>query len=174
MKKIVIMLVLDVVFGGVSFTTVSKNDGDKPKYITIGGNKYQYVIGTASKGGTYYPAGEKLTNQLNEAVVAETDGSMQNMDLLRMENGGINIGIVQADIASYECTNNPSSCRDLKVIKTNKYEYPVIVCRNDIKSLQQKTPLKIDVGALSSGGSGSLDNITRLEPDYNSYSFKCI
>ena len=171
MKKIVLVLMSLVSFAmalDLDFSTATANGENEKKYISVGEHKFQYIIATASKTGSYFPAGKKIARQLAEAVAVSTDGSLQNFDLLTGDVRGLktNVALIQADILAYQCSRNPSLCTNLRVIPTNKNEFVTLVCRADI-DLQGKTPVTVDVGPLNSGGSGSLDNIMRLEKDYN-------
>ena len=169
MKKFILLMTALATFAlALDFSTATANGANDKQYIKVGNEKFQYIIGTASKTGSYFPAGKKIAKQLNEAVAVTTDGSIQNFDLLTNDVRGnkVNVALIQADVLAYQCTKNPSACSDLRVIPTNKQEYVTMVCRDNV-DLQGKKTVKVDVGPLNSGGSGSLDNIVRLEPDYN-------
>ena len=152
----------------LSFSSSSKND--KPRYITIDGKQYQYVIGTASKTGSYYAAGYKLSKVLPDAVAAETDGSLQNLDLLNA--GHINVAIVQGDAYALWCSTHRAKCiNDFAVIETNHKEYIQIMSYPKKSGIEddgdlQKKGVKIDVGPLNSGASASWDNMCSLEPNF--------
>ena len=166
-KKLGLLITGIACASALSFS--STNKVSEPKYIEIDGHKYQYVIGTASKTGSYYKAGYKLTKVLPEAIAAETDGSIQNMDLLN--KGVINVAFVQGDAYASWCNSHRAICEnDLAVIETNHEE--VIQIMTDKKSgidddgdLQEEG-IKINVGPLNSGGSASWDNMCLLEPNF--------
>jgi len=66
LKKILLMALTIISAFGLNLSSSSKQD--TKKYITLNGHKYQYVIGTASKSGTYYAAGYKLGKHLPKTL----------------------------------------------------------------------------------------------------------
>jgi len=167
LKKISIMALSAFSAFALSFSSAGKQNQNK--YINIDGQNFQYVIGTASKTGSYYAAGYKLTKQLPEAIAAETDGSMQNMDLL--SQGVLNVAFVQGDAYNLWCNSHKAQCEnDFAVVDTGHSEVIQIMCKkgNGIKDdgdLQTKG-VTVDVGPLNSGGSASWDNMSLLEPNF--------
>jgi TRAP-type uncharacterized transport system substrate-binding protein len=167
LKKISIMALSVFSAFALSFSSAGKQD--KNKYINIDGQNFQYVIGTASKTGSYYAAGYKLTKQLPEAIAAETDGSMQNMDLL--SQGVLNVAFVQGDAYNLWCNSHKAQCEnDFAVVDTGHSEVIQIMCKkgNGIKDDGdlQTDGVTVDVGPLNSGGSASWDNMSLLEPNF--------
>jgi len=169
LKKISLLLAITASLFALSFSSSGKIQQEKPKYIEINGVKYQYVIGTASKTGTYYKAGAKLATQLPDAVAAETDGSLQNLDLL--DKGVINVAFVQGDAYNLWCNSHQATCQnDFAVIDTGHQEVIQIMCGpnsgvEDDGDLQSKDA-SIDVGPVNSGASASWDNMCLLEPNF--------
>jgi len=163
-------LLISAVVGLFALSFSSANKISKPQYIEIDGHKYQYVIATASRTGTYYKAGSKLATQLPEAIAAETDGSIQNMDLLN--KGIVNVAFVQGDAYNLWCNSHRAECSTkFSVIETNHPEVIQIMCGKnsgveDDGDLQEKGK-SIDVGPLNSGASASWDNMVLLEPNFN-------
>ena len=119
LKKLSLLVSVAVGLFALSFSSTNKIS--KPQYIEIDGHKYQYVIATASRTGTYYKAGSKLAAQLPQAIAAETDGSIQNMDLLN--KGIVNVAFVQGDAYNLWCNSHRAECSTkFSVIETNHPE----------------------------------------------------
>ena len=65
----------------------------------------EILIATGARTGSYFPVGEVIARTLKEQFptvhvqVLETDGSVQNMNLL--QEGKANLALVQSDIANY-------------------------------------------------------------------------
>ena len=168
LRKIGLLITGMVAASALSFSSAGKVS--KNKYIEIGGQKFQYVIGTASKTGSYYAAGYKLTKVLPQAVAAETDGSIQNMDLLNQ--GQINVAFVQGDAYALWCNSHRATCEnDLAVVETGHQEVIQIMSNPKKSGIEddgdlQRKGVTIDVGPLNSGGSASWDNMVLLEPNF--------
>lgn len=156
------LLVLASNLFAVSFGSSSN---DKPKYINIEGKEFKFVIGTASKTGKYYAAGSRLCTGINDCIVADTDGSKQNMELLA--DGLINGAIVQADAFNTFLENNPQYKDILLASSLDAEEEIQIVMMQgqDEDNLQNKKAV-IYVGQLKSGGAASWTAMTKLESGY--------
>ncbi|HNV70984.1 MAG TPA: TAXI family TRAP transporter solute-binding subunit [Candidatus Ozemobacteraceae bacterium] len=129
----------------------------KPKGLTV----KELRIATGSRSGTYFPVGETIARALKEhfsdvhVQVLETDGSVQNMQLL--QEGKANLALVQSDIANYAVQGKNMFIRQ-KILGVSGIaplfpEVIQIITRRadaikDLKSLKGK---KVAVGTQESG-----------------------
>lgn len=160
---LVLMLVSGLSASAVSFGT-SANDTDK--LINIDGKDYKFVIGTASKTGKYYAAGNRICNGLSGCIVADTDGSKQNMELLSQDI--INGAIVQADAYNTFLENNPQYKDTLLAAGLDASEQiQIVMLKGKTEDDLQNKNATIYVGPLKSGGAASWMAMTKLEKEYN-------
>lgn len=128
------------------------------------------VMTTGSPGGSYVNIG-KITKGLAtqyklDIELSESMGSIENIE--RVAEGEAAIGLAQADVyKEYLNANSPSN---LKIMTYLKEECLFLVGRKGGKvdgpgSLQQKG-VKVDVGDMAGGTSGSWSYIERLEDKY--------
>lgn len=146
----------------VSFGS-SANDVDKT--INVDGKEYRFLIGTASKTGKYYTAGNRLCTGIQSCIAADTDGSKQNMELL--SQGLINGAIVQADVYNTFLENNPQYKDTLLAATLDVTEQiQIVMLKGKSEDDLQNKNATIYVGPLKSGGAGSWTAMTKLEKDY--------
>ena len=149
------------------FGTASK---DKP-ILKKGsdGKEYKYVICTASETGSYYRAGKKLANLLNnttEIARAETtDGTIQNIQLIT--DGVCNVAFVQGDYLSYISGKDKSFFDNRAIIETDRKEHVQLIMRDGgtEDDLQVKGAV-VYTGLIKSGGNASWLAIRELEDNY--------
>ena len=129
------------------------------------------TIATGSKGGNYYPVGEKIAEILNQNIqglsvdVKTTQGSVENLKLL--EDGESELAIVQSDILhrSYfgdADINEASNIQGVGIKKVKNIkgiialfpEYIQVVVRKEdfnIKNIRDLSERKVSLGRLNSG-----------------------
>lgn len=129
----------------------------KPQELTV----KELRIATGSRSGTYFPVGEAIARALKEQFsdvhvqVLETDGSVQNMQLL--QEGKANLALVQSDIANYAVQGKNMFIRQ-KILGVSGIAplFPEVIqiisrradALKDLKSLKGK---KVAVGTQESG-----------------------
>lgn len=164
MRKVLLTAVLTAAIGAnaVSFGTASK---DVQKTINVDGKDFRYVIGTASKDGKYFTAGNRICNGVAQCVAADTDGSKQNMELLA--DGQINGALVQADAFNTFIENNPQYKDSLLAASLDATEQiQIVMLKGKTEDDLQSKNATIYVGPLKSGGAASWAAMSKLEPGY--------
>lgn len=157
-----LLLASAVTLNAVSFGTAA-NEQDKT--INVDGKELNYLIGTASKTGKYFAAGNKLCTGINLCVAADTDGSKQNMELLAA--GQINGAIVQADAFNTYLEINPQYKDILLAADLGAEEQVQIVMRKGGNEDElQSAKATVYIGPLKSGGAASWTAMAKLEPGY--------
>ena len=167
----IVLLIAIIGVGSVSGFSFAKQSKEKDIFIKIEGERYKYVIGSARKGGSYYKTANRLARRLSNALGAETEGSIQNMELLGQKM--INVALVQGDAYALYCDSHIDECENYSVIKTDRTEVVQIIARKGFSQSDLQTddykdgrPAKISIGSESSGGAASWRNMTRLEENF--------
>ena len=171
MKKLVFLSVFAASALYAGFGTADK----QPTQYLQGsdGEKYQYVICTASDTGSYYQAGKKLVRLLGQdyntskmiARAETTDGSRQNYEL--MAEGVCNVIFMQGDHGAFVSGKDKSFFDGKAVFETDRTENVQLIMRKgmDEDDLQKKGA-KVLVGLANSGGAASWTNMVSLEDGY--------
>ncbi len=150
------------------------NENKEPQFLKgSDGKKYQYVICTAQKDGSYYQAGKRLKNLLGKdfktdnplASAETTDGSRQNHEL--MNNGVCNVIFIQEDYLAFLEGRDKSFFDNKSVVTLERTENVQLIMKkgaseNDLQS----EDAKVLVGLLNSGGAVSWELIRTLEEGY--------
>lgn len=165
MKKLLLALTLTIsTMLSAGFGT-SSLEQDTILTNPFNGKDQRFIIGTASETGSYHKAGTKLQNGLKGAFAATTDGSMQNLELLK--DGAINVAFVQGDVYNLWLNSNPSYANKFTVLVTERTEHVQLIMRKGMTEDDlQKKGSKVFVGLQKSGGAGSYRNMQLLEPNY--------
>ena len=139
-------------------------------------------IATGSKGGNYYPVGEKIAEILNQNVqgllvdVKATQGSVENLKLL--EDGESELGIVQSDILHRSFFGDADingainiqgveikKVKNLKGIIALFPEYIQVVVKKEdfmIKNIRDLAERKVSLGRLKSGAYKNAVQLLRI------------
>ena len=167
-KMITGLLLTASLMMALSFGT--KKVGEEKKGITSGGKFYQIIMGTASKTSTYNTAGGKLINHIKGASIANTDGSLQNFELLK--DGHINAAIMQKDAYNLQYKTTAGLTGDWTMIDLDRAEHVSIFGKKGLDEDDlQKKGTKVCVGFESSGSAASFRNMILLEPAYGKSSY---
>ena len=158
MKRAKYVILCLAVIGCVSFDAWSQ---EKPKI-------YRLVIGTGGIAGSYYPLGGAMAriwtqNLPNISVSAQATGaSIENTKL--MENGEIELGLTQNDLAEYAAKKQYMFDKEYKSLRAVATLFPehiqIFVYKNSsIKTIADLSSNRVSVG---SQGSGTLANCQQI------------
>jgi hypothetical protein len=161
MKRAKYVILCLAVIGCVSFDAWSQ---EKPKI-------YRLVIGTGGIAGSYYPLGGAMAsiwskNLPNVKVSAQATGaSIENTKL--MENGEIELGLTQNDLAEYAAKKLymfDKEYKSLRAVATLFAEHVHIFVNkdSDIKKIADLKGKRVSVGSQGSGGLANSQQIFEL------------
>jgi TRAP transporter TAXI family solute receptor len=161
MKKAKYVILCLAVLGCVSFDAWS---AEKPKI-------YRLVIGTGGIAGSYYPLGGAMAriwtqNLPNIRVSAQATGaSVENTKL--MENGEVELGLTQNDLAEYAMKKQHMFDKEYKKLRAVATLFPEHIHlflrqKANIKTIADLKGKRVSVGSQGSGGLANCQQIFEL------------